>query len=78
MPVAMSSGVEIDFCIWSEADVLQIPLALEAIDRSSRRGHTAAVEQLRVAANAYQPASGFVADERPRTAFQKYAVTRRR
>src|SRR5208283_3758610 len=67
--VAVRGGVEVDFIIWSDADILHFPLPLEAVDRGPRRRNVTAVEQFGISSNSYQTSPGFLADQRTQPGF---------
>src|SRR5258706_4489556 len=51
VPVAISGWVEIDVIVWSDADILNLPFALKAVNCRSWRGDKASIQQLRISAN---------------------------
>src|SRR5258706_14577414 len=51
VPITIGGGVEIDFNVWSDANILHFPIALEAINRRTRRADQPSVQQLKISAN---------------------------
>src|SRR5262249_37446976 len=57
--------IELDLEVGCDAVILDLPLALEAVERDARCRHAAAVDERRVAEDPDQPAPRPLADERP-------------
>src|SRR5262249_35018469 len=57
--------IHLDLDVRRDAPVLDLPLAVQAVDRDPRRRHASAVEELRVIVDTHEPAPRAGADDRP-------------
>src|SRR5216684_6323027 len=69
VPLAECCWIEIDIVVRRDAVILDLPFAIEAIDRGTRRGDAAAVEKFGIAADADQPSPCSLSHERPDARF---------
>src|SRR5271169_5589111 len=62
-------GFEIDFDVGRNTLVFHFPVAVEAVDSGARCGDSASVDEFGIAADAYEAAPSFLANERAEAGF---------
>ncbi len=62
---------EIDFDIWRDAVIFDLPIAVQSVDGCTRRGDTATVNEFRIAADPHESAPWFFSNQLTDPALRK-------
>src|SRR5579872_807040 len=67
--LAPCGGFQVDLDIRRDAMILDLPIAVEAVDCGTRRCYATAIDEFRIAPDTDKTAPCFLSDQRPETRF---------